>query len=318
VNAWLSGSAWVRTLVTVGVLAYLLTRIDVRASIEAMGRLSLTAALGVLALVALDRMVMVWRWVILLRAAGAEVSTKSATWIYLVSSFVGSFLPAGVGGDAARAYTLAVRTSKGSEAVASVGVDRILGLLSILVMGAIGLVAAGSQIGPGPGIVLGAGLGLVAAATACLWADYWIRALLPTAWHQRAIGRRAVKLADAFSRYRGHRPAVATVFLLSVGVQILRILQAWILGLGIGIALPFSYYLFFMPIGLIALMLPISISGFGAPQGVIVWLLQLRGVSQSDAFALSTLIVITGIVANLPGAWLYLRSGRAAAAARTS
>ena len=145
---------------------------------------------------------------------------------------------------------------------------------------------------------------------ACLWADRWIRAALPTALHQSGPGTRALRLADALARYRGHRAALAAVFALSVGVQILRIVQAWLLGRGIGIDVPFSYYLFFMPIGLVALMLPISISGFGVPQAVIVWLLRPRGVPEPDALALSTLIVLTGLIANLPGAWLYLQRRR--------
>ena len=33
---------------------------------------------------------------------------------------------------------------------------------------------------------------------------------------------------------------------------------------------PFTYFLLFMPLGLLMLLLPISISGFGLPQGVIV------------------------------------------------
>ena len=86
------------------------------------------------------------------------------------------------------------------------------------------------------------------------------------------------------------------------------------LGRGIGIDVSFSYYLLFMPIGLIALLLPISISGIGAPQGIIVWLLAPAGVPQPEALALSTLIVLTGILANLPGAILYLRSRRAESA----
>ena len=65
---------------------------------------------------------------------------------------------------------------------------------------------------------------------------------------------------------------------LSIGVQLLRIVQAYLLGQGIGITVPLGYYLVFMPIGLIALLLPISISGFGAPQGIIVWLLTPVGV----------------------------------------
>jgi hypothetical protein len=61
-------------------------------------------------------------------------------------------------------------------------------------------------------------------------------------------------------------------------------------------------------------MLPISLNGFGVPQGIIVWLLRPVGVSSTDAFALSTLIVLSGILANLPGAWLYLRAGRSSGA----
>ena len=129
------------------------------------------------------------------------------------------------------------------------------------------------------------------------------------------IGRRLTRLADAVGQYRGHRGALAGVALLSLLVQVLRIVQAYLLGRGIGIEVPFAYYLLFMPIGLIALLLPISISGIGAPQGIIVWLLAPAGVPGPEALALSTLIVLSGIVANLPGAWLYLRAARQAPAA---
>ena len=74
--------------------------------------------------------------------------------------------------------------------------------------------------------------------------------------------------------------------------------------------MPLAYYFVFMPIGLLMLLLPISVSGFGLPQGAIVWLLQPVGVPTVTAFALSTLIVLSGIAGNLPGAWLYLRRRR--------
>jgi uncharacterized membrane protein YbhN (UPF0104 family) len=96
----------------------------------------------------------------------------------------------------------------------------------------------------------------------------------------------------------------------SLVVQFLRITQAYLLGLGLGLTVPFSYYLLFMPVGLLILLLPISISGFGLPQGVIVWLLRPAGVDDSTAFALSTLIVLTGLAGNLPGLWLWLSRRR--------
>ena len=133
--------------------------------------------------------------------------------------------------------------------------------------------------------------------------------MLPSRWHETGLGARLLRMADALSAYRGHAGALASVAGLSVAVQLLRILQAYVLGLGIDISIGFRYYLLFMPLSLIALMVPISISGFGIPQAVITALLQPRGVPESDGFALSTLIVLSGIVANLPGAVLYLKRG---------
>ena len=149
---------------------------------------------------------MVWRWIILLRARGAAVTTKSATWIYLVSSFVGGFLPAGVGADAARAYTLSQRTARGSDAVASVAVDRLFGLLSIVMMGVVGAVIAGRQIDGTPPFLLPAtALVVFSGSVAMLWADRVLTALLPAGIRASGIGRRLTRLADAVSQYRGHR-----------------------------------------------------------------------------------------------------------------
>jgi glycosyltransferase 2 family protein len=317
VSAKLTGSRSVRLVLTVVVLAILVLRIDLGETASAILRLQPSAIVAVLALLAVDRAIMIWRWIILLRARGAAVSTKSATWIYLVSSFVGGFLPAGVGADVARAYALSQRTARGSEAVASVAVDRLLGLLSIVAMGMVGVLVAGRQISAAPPFLLPAvAIAVLTGSVAVLWADRLVGAFV--AGTRSGFTSRLMRLASAVGQYRGHRAALAGVALLSVAVQLLRILQAYLLGRGIGIETPFAYYLLFMPIGLIALLLPISISGIGAPQGIIVWLLTPAGVTEPDALALSTLIVLTGIVANLPGAWLYLRSERAASPVGTS
>jgi uncharacterized protein (TIRG00374 family) len=310
VIAKVTASLWVRALLTIGVLAVLATRIDLRASAGALLRLDSRAALAVLALLALDRLTMIWRWIILLRATGAAVSARSAAYIHLVSSFVGNFLPAGAA-DAARAYSLARRTSQGSQAVASVAVDRLLGLVSIVLMGMVGVVVSGSALGQSSRLtLLVLVLLLIGTGAAILWADEVARLAIPRRWRQSRPGTLVLRLSEALAQYRGHAAALAGVTVLSVGVQLLRILQAYLLGRSIGIDVPFSYYLLFMPVGLIALMLPISLGGFGAPQGIIVWLLHPRGVPTPDSFALSTLIVLTGILGNLPGAWLYVRASR--------
>ena len=222
-------------------------------------------------------------------------------------------LPVRDGADAARAYGLARESTTGSEALASVAVDRVLGVLSLVSMGLIGVLAwapgdAGEQRLLGADWTLvGAVLVIGGACVAAFWADQWIRWVVPTHRHDGAITRRVLRLSDAVSRYRNRRGVLAHVMAWSLVVQFLRITQAYLLGLGLGLTVPFSYYLLFMPVGLLILLLPISISGFGLPQGVIVWLLRPAGVDDSTAFALSTLIVLTGLAGNLPGLWLWLR-----------
>jgi uncharacterized membrane protein YbhN (UPF0104 family) len=175
-------------------------------------------------------------------------------------------------------------------------------------MGAIG-VAAYARRHPDPQVQF---IAIVSAATVlvlslgAVWADRWIR-WLPAAWHSWTPVRLPLRIADGVAAYRDTPRTLLAVFGLSVLVQTLRILQAYGLGLALGLTVPFSYYLVFMPIGLLMLLLPISISGFGLPQGVMVWLLRPLGVPYELSLALSTLIVLSGLFGNLPGALLYLR-----------
>lgn len=301
--------SWVRLAVTVGILGYLATRVDLGEAGSALLRLQVGAALLVLLLLAVDRAVMIWRWILLLRASDAAVSARSAAWIYLVSSFAGSLLPAGVGADLLRAYALGRRTAAEADAVASVAVDRLLGLLSIVLLG---LTGAWLWAGRTPGEIWPRALGVtVVVAGVCavlFWVDHLARLLVPTAWRTHRYAQRVARVMDALGRYRTRRGTLMVVFALSVAVQVLRVLEAYVLGRGIGISVGFGYYLVFMPVGLLLLLLPVSISGFGLPQGVIVWMLRPQGVPDAHAFALSTLIVLSGLVGNLPGAWLYLRT----------
>jgi uncharacterized protein (TIRG00374 family) len=307
-----ASSLWFRLLVTAAILGYLASQIDMAAAATAVLRVSRTHLLAVLALVALDRAVMIMRWVLLLRASEVNIQTSRAVSIFLTSSFVGSFLPAGVGGDLARAYGLSRATAAGSEAVASVAIDRLVGVLSLLVMGIIGLLAWTPDVGPDPRAIA-AIIVLAALSAGALYADRAVRTMLPEALHGSRVGRRLLELSDAVARYRGRGAVLLQVFGWSMVVQVLRITQAYLLGLGLGIAVPFRYYLLFMPIGLLMLLLPISVSGFGLPQGVIVWLLRPVGVPDEQSFALSTLIVLTGLAGNLPGLVLWLRRARARA-----
>jgi uncharacterized membrane protein YbhN (UPF0104 family) len=297
-----------RLAITAVILFFLSRGIDMGDAARAIAAIDFRYLALVLGLVAIDRIVMIWRWVLLLGASGIAITTRDAARLFLISSFVGSFLPAGVGADAARAYGLSRETTSGSEAVASVAVDRILGVFSIVVMSIVGVMAWAPARQDWR--IAAAILALTLACSTVFWAGDWLRWAIPDAHHGHSIARRALKLSDAVGRYRGRSGVLAHVMAWSIVVQILRITQAYFLGLGLGLTVPYSYYLLFMPLGLLMLLLPISISGFGAPQAGFVWMLRPVGVPDAQSFALSTLIVLTGLAGNIPGLWLWLRQRR--------
>jgi glycosyltransferase 2 family protein len=297
----------VRLAITAAILAYLATKIDMAAAAQATAAISRPHLILVLMMVGLDRAVMIVRWILLLRASGIGISTGDATRLFLVSSFVGSFLPAGIGADAARAYGLARENTTGSEALASVAVDRLLGIASLVLMAIIGVIAWTPE-DPGDWRIPAAIVAALIACIAVFWANEWLRLIIPAHRHENFFTRRLLRLTDAVGRYRHRRGVLVHVLVWSIVVQLLRISQAFILAVGLGMMVPFTYFLLFMPLALLLLLLPISISGFGAPQAGIVWLLGPMGVPESDAFALSTLIVLTGLAGNLPGLFLWLRA----------
>jgi glycosyltransferase 2 family protein len=304
----LARSTWLRVLLTAAILIYLARQVDMRDALDAIVRADVRHLIVVALLVACDRAVMIWRWVLLLRSTGSPVTVGAAARIFLVSSFVGSFLPAGVGGDAARAYALMRHTSRGGEAVASVAIDRYLGIVALTLLGAAGAASSTGLVRPEQRQWLAAvALLFTIASVSLLWLDRLVDLVMPSGGEDGPLVRRLRIAARAMGEYRRRPGTLLAVLVLSFAVQVLRILQAYGLGLGLGIAVPLGYYFAIMPIGLIALLLPVSISGFGLPQGVIMWMLRPVGVPDVQSLALSTLIVLSGLAGNLPGAWLYLR-----------
>ena len=301
-------TSWFRAFLSVTILVYLLARLDLREAGGALVTVDFGYFLAAVVVGAAALLTMIGRWVLLLRSSSTPVAVWSAARIFLISSFVGMALPAG-GADVIRAYALSRSTAAGHEALASVAVDRLLGVTALLTLGGVGFALSTAGATPPLGGLL-ACLCLAPAGALCaaFWADGLIRRALPV-WLQQTPGRQwLILVADGIARYRGQRGVIVAVFGLSLGVQWLRIIEVFLLGTGLGLGVELGYYLIFAPIGLLAFILPISIGGIGVPQGIIVWLLKPVGVPDAQSFALSTLIVVLGMVGTLPGLWLYLRA----------
>jgi hypothetical protein len=228
-----------------------------------------------------------------------------------VSTFVGTFLPASVGGDLVRAYALSQERVPMTLSVASVAMDRALGVMSIVLLGIVSVAAAPARAPAGVVALLWAGtigcalLGLVLFSQRVAQPIVRLVAWLPGA----GIRRVTSALLDAVREYRPHHGALASVLAGSVGVQVLRVVQAYFLGVSLGIALGLPAYFVAIPVILLIMLLPITMNGIGTSQAAFVWCFGGMGVGRPEAFALSVLFVALGIVGNLPGGLLYATGG---------
>jgi uncharacterized membrane protein YbhN (UPF0104 family) len=235
----LAGSLVTRLVITTGILAWMAAHgIDAGAPALTLA-VHVAAVVGVLALVAIDRLVMISGGGCCCCGARASIAFGDAAQIFLESSFVGSFLPAGVGGDAARAWSLSRGHARGSVALASVAVDRLLGVVALALLGALGVALWAQRIDTSLrewvwGV---AALGLAGSA-ALLWIDRIARPLFHLVPVSAGLRVKLERLTGAMAQYRAEPGLLSRVLLLSLLVQGLRILQAWTLGLGLGIAVP--------------------------------------------------------------------------------
>ena len=129
-----------------------------------------------------------------------------------------------------------------------------------------------------------------------------------------AVRRLASELTQATRAYAPFHGELANVMMGSIGVQVLRVLQAYCLGRALAIDASPAVYFAFVPLILLVMLLPVSVNGIGTSQMAFVWFFGTAGVPSAEAFALSVLFLGLGIIGNLPGGLLYAFGPRSAPA----
>jgi len=252
---------------------------------------------------------MAWRWIDLLVALtpGSRPPFGRVLRIFFVSSFVSNFVPS-VAADMYRAYALARCDVHLAESTASVLMDRVLGVLSMVIVGACALPFAG-ELGIQRGLVTALFVAFAGCAIAGLMVFNERASAAVVSMTRRvppqAIARMTEALADAVRRYSHHHAELARVLAMSVAVQAIRVTQAWCLGEALGIQLPILTYFAVIPVILLIMQVPVTINGLGTTQVAFVALLGASGVDAARTTALSLLFLALGVIGSLPGGVLY-------------
>ena len=305
-------SRLLRLVVAVGLTALVLYNAHPADVFKAAAGADLRWIAAAVGLVFLDRALMALRWIDLLAALtpGSRPPFGAVLRIFFVSSFVSNFVPS-VAADMYRAFELARHDVHLAESTASVLMDRVLGVLSMVLVGVIALPFAHDV-----SMQRGLAAGLAIASAGCAIAAVVVFSASAATVVQRVASRLpwprlqrvAISLTDAVRRYARHHHELLRVLGMSIAVQVIRILQAWCLGRSLGIDVALTTYFAFVPVILLVMQIPFTINGLGTTQYAFDTLFVRAGAAPAPVFALSVLFLALGVVGSLPGGVIYALS----------
>jgi len=287
-----------KLVVAAGLLSWLFT--SGRLDFSVLARAESYVLLAIAGLVTLASMlVLVWRWVWLIRIQGLSIPTWTAMRFTWFGFFANMFLPGAAGGDLAKAYAACKHQPDAkTRAVSTVFMDRIIGLHSLLFIGLLaGLCILSSGCSSRQAGVVWLAILCFAIASAGLFLLLWrasgglVLRVLP--------GRFRSTLSDSLGLYRQSWRKLLAIWLYSGFCNALAIAAYVLVAAALGTQATFSLVLA-IPLVILAMSLPISPGGLGVGEVVGSELFAEFGLSNGG---LVVLVVRLSIIAlATPGA----------------
>jgi glycosyltransferase 2 family protein len=273
-----------RLAVSAALVAWILRRTPFQTVGAAFRSADLRFVLLALALNLFDTFASVRRWRLLIRAQGGEAPFPGLVRAYFIGIFFNNLLPSTIGGDTVRvAYT--ARSGVGrTRALVVVFIDRLVGVLALMLFAVLGVLASGRITARMPSLlawVMGgaAALGLGAGVL-----------FLRLNWH-------------------GKWGVLARAFGWSLLLQTSVVLSSWCLARALHVPIPLPYFFLIVPLALFVMMLPVSINAIGVRENVWAFFFAAFGVPAALGVAVAWLSYGLVLLQALAGGAVYA-SGR--------
>jgi uncharacterized membrane protein YbhN (UPF0104 family) len=280
-----------RWLVPLGLIAFLLTKVNWQEILPLLARVSWTNLLASAFAFLLSQFVIAVRWQYLLRVQEIRLPLPRLTWLVLVGAFASNFLPTTVGGDLVKMAAVAKGQPKRAAAAASVLADRLFNLAAMFFW----LPFAFTLQVANPLIETGA-VSMSALTRMPFVEKMWSRI------------QRVFEAGRAW--FTSPRTVIVALALswLSIGASFVSF---WIITLALGISLSFWQAAAVAALSYFAALLPISVNGLGLLEGSVTALLVMQGASLEQGVAAAALIrLVTMAVSLLGGVRLLWWRGR--------
>ena len=297
-------------------LALLFSRIDTDrfwASIRDASLVWIAAALGIYAV---NVLVSVWRWNLLLHAQQISVPRRTLLGSFLVALFFNNFLPSNIGGDVIRIRDTARAADSKTLATTIVLADRVIGLIALVLVAALGATMIAGLAGHVPSPIWPAWLwaafaGATIASVPAVLAPSGVGRLLQplTVLHPEWVGDRIDDVTGALERFRDRPQALGSCFCGAVFVQgsVVLYYVAVAYALHVNVA-PWDLAVI-VPLSLVVQMLPVSVNGLGVREATFSLYFTRIGLPLEAGLLLSLVGASLIMLVSLTGAAVWFARG---------
>lgn len=292
----------IKFAVTVLIFILIFRAVNIKHVGAALRSVNITLAFIALLVQLLSTVVASYRWFLIMKAL--QFGQNFA--FYLRSYFKGTFfnqgLPTTIGGDALRVLDVAKLGFKKRESFYGVFIDRIVGLLGLLLLN---LLANGLN----PDLLEKKFFYLInGIVVTCIVGILSVMAIKKiTVLEKYPVGKLFFDLSTRLNTVYRRSNDAAKQISLSVVIHFLSIVSIFVLGMSVGLEYDLLTYLVIMPPVFLLTLVPVSLAGWGVREGAMLGLFLLIGADKTLVLTISLMYGFIVLITSLPGLVFYLK-----------
>lgn len=300
-----------QVLLSIILLALLLNKVGLREVAEVLSRLNLAWYIPAFLLFLGNIVIRAYRWFILYHSLNDRPTFGRMVYLYFVGFFANNFIPTGFGGDVVKVVSLRQQYGRGTEALSSVVMDRVTGLLgsSLIALTALAWHTIGHTEGVDLPNVLWLtvaliSIGIPAGFLLLRWTNpfQFLKAHFP-AVDNIPLYNKFENLAETVKRYPF--PVLLRSLLISLPFTIILILIQYSIARALDVDVPLVVFPLYVPIIALINLLPFTFNGLGLREGAYLFLFVPIGVAPEAAVAMSLAFYFLRFGAGLVGGVMY-------------
>jgi uncharacterized protein (TIRG00374 family) len=301
----------IQLLVTLAVIAIIIPLVEWKESYNMITSINLALFGVMLAIMMIDRWLMAFKWVLLLRIKDIHLSNLYGLKLYLIGGFWGEFLPTGVGVDVYRVIALKSKGISIKEATSSIVVERVIGFFATTTFAffAITYVAFFFDDAMKPylypifyALIIPVLLSLILIRFPV---TFHISQLF-NRYKDTVIIKKIKSLYCATMNFKSGPRRLWYFYCLSFVEQAIVPVFIYFGALALGLEVNFFHFLAIVPAMFILIRIPVSIQGIGVEEGLFILFFSMVGLSTTEAFSLALVNRVAKWTIALSGGAIHL------------